>query len=148
MLGLLDAEVLDVVDEGQASGLLEAPFQGAFRNPRVPDDARHHAGLPEALPEPGLAAAHHGVGVRLRSNERGVRQLALVVPLQQVDLRNTHRLARAHVPRDDVQREVVPRRRAACRHDAAGRVGEAEVGLRAETHLRVLAPEEILVAPV
>jgi Tol biopolymer transport system component len=36
----------------------------------VSHDACHHARLPEVLAEPVLAAAHHGVGVRLRAQER------------------------------------------------------------------------------
>ena len=143
VLGLFDAKVLHVVNEGEAGGLLEAAFQRALWNLRVPDDACHHAGLSEVPPEPSLAAAHHGIGVRLLAHEWLVWQLPLVVPLQQVDLRDAHRLSRAHVPGDDVQREVMPGCRAARRDDAAGGVGEAEIRLGAEAHLRVLASEQI-----
>src|SRR5687767_7845110 len=60
VLGLLDAKVLHVVDECQPRGLLEAPFQRTLWNLRMPDDAGHHTRLSEVLPEPRLAAAHHG----------------------------------------------------------------------------------------
>jgi hypothetical protein len=70
------------------------------------------------------------------------------MPLQQVDLGNPQRLAGAAVPRDDVQREVVPGRRAARRHDASAAVGEDEGRFRAEPHARMVAPEQVLVAPV
>lgn len=112
------------------------------------NDARHGARFAEVLAQPRLAPAHDGISVRLLSDQRLVRQLALVVPLQQVQLRNPHRLARAHMTRDDVEREVVPRRRAAGRDDAPRLVGEAEVRLGMEADLRVPAPEEIAIAPV
>ena len=64
------------------------------------------------------------------------RQLSRVVPLHQVDLRNAYRFARADMPGDDVQREIVPRRRAAGGHDAPRRVREAEIRLVGTGSLR------------
>jgi hypothetical protein len=49
VLGLFDAKVLHVVDERKPRGLLEAPFQRALWNLRVPNDARHDARLSEVL---------------------------------------------------------------------------------------------------
>src|SRR5687768_13527229 len=147
VLRLFDAKVLHVVDQRKARRLLEAPFQCALRNPRVPDDTRNDARLSEVFPEPRFAATHNSVGMRLLADERLVRQLPLVMPLQQVDFRDTHCLSRTHVPGDDVQGKVMPRGGAARGDDAAGGVGEAEIGLRPEAHLRVLAPEQILITP-
>jgi hypothetical protein len=100
------------------------------------------------FPEPRLAAAHYGVGVRSLADKRLVWQLPFVVPFQQVDLRDAHRLSGTHVPGDDMQREVMPRGRAARRDDATGGIREAEIWLGAEAHLRVLTPEQILITPM
>ena len=52
------------------------------------------------------------------------------------------------MPRDDMERQVVPRRGPARRHDAASRVGVHQVGRRIETHLGISGSEQIFVAPV
>jgi hypothetical protein len=67
--GLFDTEVLHVVDESKARGLLEASFQGALRHSCMPDHARHHARLAEVLAKPLLAAAHHRIRMWLLAHE-------------------------------------------------------------------------------
>src|SRR5690606_28926802 len=72
---------LHVVEDRDARGGLEASLQRALGNPRMRNDARHGARFAEVLAQPRLAPAHDGISVRLLSDQRLVRQLALVVPL-------------------------------------------------------------------
>jgi uncharacterized OsmC-like protein len=82
-------------------------------------------------------------GVLRAAYERRIGQLALVVPLQQVDLRDAQRFTRVHMPRDDVDRKIVPRRGAARGHDAPAAVGDDQVRLRTEAHVRVACLEQV-----
>ena len=70
------------------------------------------------------------------------------MPLEQIDLGDPHRLAGAGVSRDDVQRQVVPRRGAAGGDDASGGIGQHQVGRGVESHFRVVRAKQILIAPV
>ena len=53
------------------------------------DQAGYRPRLAEVLPKSLFAAAHHSIRMWLLEHKRFVRQL-LVVPLQQVDLRDAH----------------------------------------------------------
>lgn len=112
------------------------------------DDTGDGTRLPEVFLQPALALTYHGIGVRLFPHQGRIRQLPIVMPLEQVDLRDAHRLAGTPVPRDDVQCQVVPRRRASSRNETARRIGETQIGLGVEAYLWVLPPEEVLISPV
>lgn len=82
--------------------------------------------------QPRLGLAYHGITVREAADEGCLGQVALVMPLQQVDLGDAPRLLRAGVARGDVQRQVVPQGRPAGGDDAALRIGLDEAGRRIE----------------
>ena len=100
------------------------------------------------LCQPLLDPAHHGVRVRLASNEAGEVQLALAVPFQKIDFGDAERLAGAAVPRNDVQSQIVPGGRPSGSDNAPARIGDHEVRLWVEPDLGKTAAEQILISPM
>jgi hypothetical protein len=120
---------------------LKRRFHAALGEAGNRNDLGYGRGVAVVLGEPLLAGPHDRIRMRLRPHQRRIRQLTLAVPLEQVDLGNAQSLARAHMPRNDVQREVVPRRGATGGYDPARRVGEHQRGLRPEPDLREPGPK-------
>src|SRR5688572_4236673 len=68
-LGLLDSQVLQVVDEREAGGLLEPPLQRPLGDAAVGDDPRNRTGFAIVLGQPVLADANRSVSVRLLADQ-------------------------------------------------------------------------------
>ncbi len=97
-LRFLDPQVLHVVDQRQSGRLLEPPFQRPLGHAGLAHGSRDDAAMAEVPAEPGFARPDYGVAVGKRPYQRLVRKLALVVKLQQINLRDSHRLAGTGMP--------------------------------------------------
>jgi hypothetical protein len=95
-----------------------------------------------------LGVAHRGVTVGTAANQFAIRQLALAMQLQQIDLGDTQGLTGASMTGDDVYSQVMPRSGASGGDHTSGRIGKGKAGLGAELDLRVAAPKQVFIAPV
>ncbi len=130
LLRLLQPQRVHVLERRHAGGLLEAPLERALRQSREPHHRRHRRRLGVVVGDPRLAARDHGV---LDWRERASRANGcwpIVVPVDQVDARRLHRDFDAGEARDQVQRQVEPRRAAARHHQPLALAGDDQRALR------------------
>src|SRR5262245_26422651 len=86
--------------------------------------------------------------MRLTPDKACIRQLALTMPLQEIDLGDVQRFAWAAVARNNVDSQIVPGGRSARGHYPSAVIGKNDVWLRNELHLRKTPSEEIGISPV
>ncbi len=147
-LGGLHAQVPHVVDQRHAGGRLEAVLERPLGRATRRDHSGDRARLAELRGEPGLGAAHEGIGVRLAAHRAGTGALPLGVPLEQVDQGDPQRPAGPAMARHDVDRQIVPGSRAAGGDDPPGRVREAEARFGAEVDRGEAGAEQLAAGPV
>ena len=107
-LRILDAKALHVRDRGEAGGLGEASLEGALGEPGTLYHLPYRVGHREVPGEPLLRASDLGVAVIGAALKHDVGRQAVLVPLQRERARQFLRHGGAGVPRDQVQRHVVP----------------------------------------
>jgi len=85
---------------------------------------------------------------RAAARERCKRQLALAVPVDQVQPRGAHGLLDADEPGEQEQRKVEPRRPAAAHDDTLRIAGDDEGTIRVDAHGWIPCAHRLAVAPV
>jgi len=125
---LFNAKILQIVDRCRSGRALESMFEASLRNVARSNGSSDRMRLPEMLRKPVLRTANDRVCVRLVPHQACVRQLALAVQLQEINLGDPQGLSRTAMARSNVNREVVPRCFAACGDNPAGRVGNTRFG--------------------
>src|SRR5262249_30200579 len=145
---LLDAKILHIADDRRSRGGREAALQASFGNAALRHDAGNRVRLVEMPAKPILGSADDGVCMRLTPDQARLRQLALAMPLQKINLGDVQGFARTAVPRYDVDRKIVPGGGPARGHDPPALIGKNDIRLRNEVHIRKAPTKKIRITPV
>src|SRR5215468_3106390 len=86
--------------------------------------------------------------MQLTPDKARKRQLAIAVPLQEIQLSDVQRFSRTTVAGNDVDCQVVPGGRPACGYDLPALIRKNDVWRGIKAHVWKTSAEEIRVAPV
>ena len=139
---------MDVIQRRQSRGQGEAALEGPLRQPADAHHGAHRRLFLVMLRGPLLAASDHRISQLAGAHHRGVGQRAGHVPVEQVQPRHLHRLARTDETGDEKQPQRMPAAATARHHQALADAGADQCLVRMPAHVRVFATQAIAVAPV
>jgi len=148
LLGFLQPQGMDVIQRRQSRGQGEAALEGPLRQPADAHHGAHRRLFLVMLRGPFLTTRDHRISQLAGAHHRGVGQRAGRVPVEQVQPRHLHRLARTDETGDEKQPQCMPAAATARHHQALADAGADQCLVRMPVHLRVLAAQAIAVAPV
>jgi len=108
-LRLLEPKGVHVLDWRHAKSLREAPLERPLCQPAQLRHRRNRRVFLVVPRNPLQTSRDDGVVHLPAAHQRGERLLADIVPVEQLQARHAHRFLGANEPRDEKQREVVPR---------------------------------------
>src|SRR5215510_5574994 len=86
--------------------------------------------------------------MQLTSDKARKRQLAIAVPLQEIQFSDVQRFSRTTVPRNDVDCQIVPGGRPARGYNLPALIRKNDVWLGNKVYLREAPTKEVRIAPV